>query len=163
MLFRSVSMSGRAVSIRAIVRRRSEVWYIQIKFSSSTLKFMCQTSISFVFSRGGVCLLCSFFAASNCARMDGFFGLAVRDFLAFGAFSSFLTAAARSVKEICSPAFALASNSPREGALFRTPSIMFSFCSVESSAVRSGFSRKNSRSEERRVGKECRSRWSPYH
>jgi len=36
----SVSMSGRAVSIRAIVRRRSEVWYIQIKFSSSTLKFM---------------------------------------------------------------------------------------------------------------------------
>ena len=36
----SVSISGRAASIRAIVRRRSEVWYIQIKFSSSTLKFM---------------------------------------------------------------------------------------------------------------------------
>ena len=42
----SVSISGRAASIRAIVRRRSEVWYIQIKFSSSTLKFMRQTSIS---------------------------------------------------------------------------------------------------------------------
>ena len=39
----SVSISGRAASIRAIVRRRSEVWYIQIKFSSSTLKFMPQT------------------------------------------------------------------------------------------------------------------------
>ena len=25
------------------------------------------------------------------------------------------------------------------------------------------FSQNNSRSEERRVGKECRSRWSPYH
>ena len=36
----SVSISGRAASIRAIVRRRSEVWYIQIKFSSSTLKFI---------------------------------------------------------------------------------------------------------------------------
>ena len=36
----SASISGRATSIRAIVRRRSEVWYIQIKFSSSTLKFM---------------------------------------------------------------------------------------------------------------------------
>ena len=42
----SVSISGKAVSSRAIVRRRSEVWYIQIKFSSSTLKFMRQTSIS---------------------------------------------------------------------------------------------------------------------
>ena len=41
-------------------------------------------------------------------------------------------------------AAALASNSPREGVLFSTPSIIFSFCSVESSAVRSGFSRKNS-------------------
>src|SRR3712207_7336220 len=27
----------------------------------------------------------------------------------------------------------------------------------------SGFSREETRSEERRVGKECRSRWSPYH
>ena len=26
-----------------------------------------------------------------------------------------------------------------------------------------GYSGKNTRSEERRVGKECRSRWSPYH
>ena len=25
------------------------------------------------------------------------------------------------------------------------------------------YKRKNARSEERRVGKECRSRWSPYH
>ena len=40
----SVSMSGNAASIRAIVRRRSEVLYIQIKFSSSTLKFMTITT-----------------------------------------------------------------------------------------------------------------------
>ena len=26
-----------------------------------------------------------------------------------------------------------------------------------------GYKKKNKRSEERRVGKECRSRWSPYH
>ena len=56
----SVSISGKAASIRAIVRRRSEVWYIQIKFSSSTLKFMRQTSISY-------CLL----------QAAAFFGLAV--------------------------------------------------------------------------------------
>src|SRR2546430_8212953 len=29
--------------------------------------------------------------------------------------------------------------------------------------VFSGWDRKKGRSEERRVGKECRSRWSPYH
>ena len=29
--------------------------------------------------------------------------------------------------------------------------------------VVSGFFKKDTRSEERRVGKECRSRWSPYH
>ena len=28
---------------------------------------------------------------------------------------------------------------------------------------RTGWERQDSRSEERRVGKECRSRWSPYH
>jgi len=45
----SVSISGRAVSIRAIVRRRSEVWYIQIKFSSSTLKFMVRPPFHVVY------------------------------------------------------------------------------------------------------------------
>ena len=45
----SVSTSGRAASIRAIVRRRSEVWYIQIKFSSSTLKFMVRPPIPLPF------------------------------------------------------------------------------------------------------------------
>ena len=30
-------------------------------------------------------------------------------------------------------------------------------------AVENGFAVLESRSEERRVGKECRSRWSPYH
>ena len=30
-------------------------------------------------------------------------------------------------------------------------------------AEKSGKSEESSRSEERRVGKECRSRWSPYH
>ena len=35
-------------------------------------------------------------------------------------------------------------------------------CSSDSSAVMR-FDGSNVRSEERRVGKECRSRWSPYH
>ena len=30
-------------------------------------------------------------------------------------------------------------------------------------SIRDVFRNKNVRSEERRVGKECRSRWSPYH
>ena len=34
---------------------------------------------------------------------------------------------------------------------------------VSSGAIAAGFSRLGFRSEERRVGKECRSRWSPYH
>src|SRR5256886_10572347 len=34
---------------------------------------------------------------------------------------------------------------------------------VEEPTLRMSFSVNNSRSEERRVGKECRSRWSPYH
>jgi len=33
----------------------------------------------------------------------------------------------------------------------------------EDSATRASFERASLRSEERRVGKECRSRWSPYH
>ena len=45
----SVSMSGSAAIIRAIVRRRSEVWYIQIKFSSSTLKFIVRPPFRTVF------------------------------------------------------------------------------------------------------------------
>ena len=45
----SVSISDRAASIRAIVQRRSEVWYIQIKFSSSTLKFMVRPPIPLPF------------------------------------------------------------------------------------------------------------------
>ena len=35
--------------------------------------------------------------------------------------------------------------------------------SVRESSERVRTALKNSRSEERRVGKECRSRWSPYH
>ena len=31
------------------------------------------------------------------------------------------------------------------------------------SLCEAGFTRAKNRSEERRVGKECRSRWSPYH
>ena len=57
--------------------------------------------------------------------MDGFFDLAVLDFFAFVAFSSALTAAARSVREICSPAFAFASNSPRDFALFAVGNVVF--------------------------------------
>ena len=67
----SVSMSGRAVSIRAIVRRRSEVWYIQIKFSSSTLKFMCQTSISCCLLRAAAFFgLAACFVSESCLRTE---------------------------------------------------------------------------------------------
>ena len=51
--------------------------------------------------------------------------------------------------------------------LFGTPtdSNLFRYSSGKFLATRtdSTFSRYSSRSEERRVGKECRSRWSPYH
>ena len=67
----SVSMSGRAASIRAIVRRRSEVWYIQIKFSSSTLKFMCQTSISCCLLRAAAFFgMATCFVSESCLRTE---------------------------------------------------------------------------------------------
>ena len=67
----SVSMSGRAAIIRAIVRRRSEVWYIQIKFSSSTLKFMCQTSISCCLLRAAAFFgLAACFVSESCLRTE---------------------------------------------------------------------------------------------
>ena len=67
----SVSMSGRVVSIRAIVRRQSEVWYIQIKFSSSTLKFMCQTSISCCLLRAAAFFgLAACFVSESCLRTE---------------------------------------------------------------------------------------------
>ena len=67
----SVSISGRAASIRAIVRRRSEVWYIQIKFSSSTLKFMCQTSISYCLLRAAAFFgLAACFVSESCLRTE---------------------------------------------------------------------------------------------
>ena len=67
----SVSMSGRAAISRAIVRRRSEVWYIQIKFSSSTLKFMCQTSISCCLLRAAAFFgLAACFVSESCLRTE---------------------------------------------------------------------------------------------
>ena len=67
----SVSISGRAASIRAIVRRRSEVWYIQIKFSSSTLKFMRQTSISCCLLRAAAFFgLAACFVSESCLRTE---------------------------------------------------------------------------------------------
>ena len=67
----SVSMSGRAARIRAIVRRRSEVWYIQIKFSSSTLKFMRQTSISCCLLRAAALFgLAACFVSESCLRTE---------------------------------------------------------------------------------------------
>ena len=69
----SVSMSGSAAIIRAIVRRRSEVWYIQIKFSSSTVKCIIpHTSNSFF-----LVLAAAFFGlvacllSASCLRIDG--------------------------------------------------------------------------------------------
>src|SRR5258705_9083748 len=41
--------------------------------------------------------------------------------------------------------------------------LMFAFFGMESALQVSGEVRDGARSEERRVGKECRSRWSPYH
>ena len=67
----SVSTSGRAARIRAIVRRRSEVWYIQIKFSSSTLKFMRQTSISCCLLRAAAFFgLAACFVSESCLRTE---------------------------------------------------------------------------------------------
>ena len=43
------------------------------------------------------------------------------------------------------------------------PEKPFSFFSIGTRKVSSGDSHIEVRSEERRVGKECRSRWSPYH
>src|SRR3712207_9016208 len=39
----------------------------------------------------------------------------------------------------------------------------WTYSTGRSSLVRSAWQRPQERSEERRVGKECRSRWSPYH
>ena len=67
----SMSTSGRAARIRAIVRRRSEVWYIQIKFSSSTLKFMRQTSISCCLLRAAAFFgLAACFVSESCLRTE---------------------------------------------------------------------------------------------
>ena len=41
--------------------------------------------------------------------------------------------------------------------------LAYSHCLATNSAFSSSLPEKTSRSEERRVGKECRSRWSPYH
>ena len=55
---------------------------------------------------------------------------------------------------------------------FRTDIIAQNIANVNTTSTKEGtpyrrkivtFSEKNVRSEERRVGKECRSRWSPYH
>ena len=45
----------------------------------------------------------------------------------------------------------------------RTPSLMAPFQVFFVRGVKNLFGRGANRSEERRVGKECRSRWSPYH
>ena len=61
----------------------------------------------------------------------------------------------------------------KEESIRRTSNVMVRFSSIEYELVAgyakdagypiSTFVRKQARSEERRVGKECRSRWSPYH
>ena len=58
--------------------------------------------------------------------------------------------------------------SPRSRSLTRLPTSSLASCSSKSSgssstATSSVLPTSSSRSEERRVGKECRSRWSPYH
>ena len=40
---------------------------------------------------------------------------------------------------------------------------IYQICREEAGLTRLEASEKMTRSEERRVGKECRSRWSPYH
>ena len=68
----SVSMSGNAANIRAIVRRRSEVWYIQIKFSSSTYaEIHGQTSISCCLLRAAALFgLAVCFVLESCLRTE---------------------------------------------------------------------------------------------
>src|SRR2546429_694241 len=55
----------------------------------------------------------------------------------------------------------------REGAIVResltVESVVFDRNTVAGVFARSGNGKRETRSEERRVGKECRSRWSPYH
>ena len=83
------------------------------------------------------CFLGSFFAFSlsslSCFRIEGlrpgFWGLLLAVAL------SFLIASARSIREICSPAFTFASSSSTDGVLFICPSIIFAFCSVDCSAA----------------------------
>ena len=60
----------------------------------------------------------------SCARMDGFFCFCVVFRVCLGFLASALAASATSKREICSPAFALASSSSIDGALFIMPSIM---------------------------------------
>ena len=47
--------------------------------------------------------------------------------------------------------------------LFERANLEAEFILVDSQEERDEFKKKYPRSEERRVGKECRSRWSPYH
>ncbi len=120
----SLSMSGKAALRFAAVLRRLALWYRQIRFSSSTVKYIPHTSISFDFSRAGGLFFCSSLAAASCARMDGFFYFCVVFRVCLGFLASALAASATSKREICSPAFALASSSSIDGALFIMPSIM---------------------------------------
>src|SRR5204863_1252439 len=50
---------------------------------------------------------------------------------------------------------------PLENAMLPFPVFGFGFLLLHSLQAR--FAKRSVRSEERRVGKECRSRWSPYH
>ena len=86
--------------------------------------FWCHTSNSFDFSRcGGFFLL--FLLGGFELRPDGRLFLFLRRARGMlGLLASALAASATSKREICSPAFALASSSLMVGALFRVPSIM---------------------------------------
>ena len=140
----SVSMSGRAgkhprhcpAAVRSMVYT-DQIFFFHTEIHVSDLQFFC------LFPWRRLLALLLFRGIQLCP--DGWlFRFGCAGLLGFRCLFFVLNCGARSVREICSPTFALASNSPREGALFSTPSIMFSFCSVESSAVRRGFSRKNS-------------------
>ena len=47
--------------------------------------------------------------------------------------------------------------------LLLSGAILLGSCSTMNNTAKGGVIGGGSRSEERRVGKECRSRWSPYH
>src|SRR5256886_17583621 len=57
----------------------------------------------------------------------------------------------------------VAAKTPREGVDFLPLTVDYQEKYYAAGRIPGGYFKREGRSEERRVGKECRSRWSPYH